>query len=98
MKSVNLPPDAELQSLARVINAKLPPGAAVNFYRIRHADESTETGIIFSHGLRRAGMTTRNVLSEFDADDIVRDVKDWIERIHVPDRWSTDPRDSAWPS
>jgi hypothetical protein len=94
-KPIALPPDAPLQSLAVLINARLPQGAAVNFYRLEYPDGSTMTGIVFSCGDRRANVTTRNQLGDGDADEIVRSVTDWMAQVRHSSMWTTDPGEAA---
>lgn len=94
-KPLALPPGEPLQSLAKTINARLPQGAAVNFYRLQHPDETTETGIVFSCGDRRATVRTRNQLGEGDADELVRSVTDWMAQVRHSSMWTTDPGEAA---
>jgi hypothetical protein len=93
MKS--LPPDAPLLAIAKIVNAKLGPSAAVSFYRIQYADHSMETGIIYQCGVRRAVVTTRAMLGDGDADEIVRGVNEWIEQVLPQNKWTTDPSEAA---
>ncbi len=90
-----LPPDAPLLSLARIVNARLGLGAAVNFYLIENDEHSMETGIVYQCGLRRAVVKTRAMLSDGDADEIVRAVSDWSQSIAPNSKWTTDPREAA---
>lgn len=90
-----LPPDANLLALARIVNTRLPPSAAVNFYRIAHEDGREQTGIIYQAGLRRAVVVTPNSLGEGDADEIVKAVNEWASRQSAESRWTTDPKEAA---
>jgi len=90
-----LPPDANLLALARIINARLPPSAAVNFYRLAHEDGREQTGIIYQVGLRRAVVMSQGSLGEGDADEIVKAVNEWSERQSQESRWTTDPQAAA---
>jgi hypothetical protein len=94
-RPIALPPDPPLQSLAALINARLPQGAAVNFYRLEQPDGSIITGMVFSCGDRRANVTTRNQLGDGDADEIVRSVTDWIARVRHSSMWTIDPTEAA---
>jgi hypothetical protein len=90
-----LPPDANLLALARIVNARLPPSAAVNFYRLVHEDGREQTGIIYQVGLRRAVVMSQGSLGEGDADEIVKAVNEWSERQSQESRWTTDPKEAA---
>jgi hypothetical protein len=95
MKPKTLPPDANLLGLARAINTRLPPSAAVNFYRIQHEDGREQVGIVYQAGLRRAIVLTHSGLGEGDADEIVMAVNEWAERQSQESRWTTDPKEAA---
>ena len=96
MKPIPRPPDASLQSLARLINPRLANiGASVNFYRIEHPDQSIDTGIIFSCGARRANVVTQTPLGEADADEIVANVNAWVGELRPESKWTTDPNEAA---
>jgi hypothetical protein len=96
MKSIPRPPDAPLQSLARLINHRLANiGASVNFYRIEHPDQRIDTGIIFSCGPRRANVVTQTPLGEADADDIVANVNAWVAELRPESKWTTDPNEAS---
>lgn len=91
-----LAPDASLLALARKVNARLPQGASVNFYRLaRPESESTDTGIVFQFGVRRANVVTPQMLAEYDADNVVKSVTEWIENIRPESRWTSDPSEAA---
>lgn len=94
MKPINVPPDASLIALARIINGKLA-GASVNFYLIQHADQRNETGVVFQCGVRRAVVKTQAILGEGDADEIVQSVNDWANKVQPESKWTTDPREAA---
>lgn len=92
----HLPPDASLQRLAKIVNVRLASlDAGVSFYRIEHGDHSTETGIVFQCGVRRAVVRTQAMLGDADADELVRSVKDWITEIRPSAKWTTDPAEAA---
>lgn len=91
----HLPPDEPLLSLAARINASLPTGVAISFYRTEYPDGSADTGIVFQCGDRRATMRTRNMLGEGDAEDLARSITHWVGRVQSQSRWSLDPRDAA---
>lgn len=92
----HLPPDASLLALARKVNARLPQGASVNFYRIEQPDSySPHTGIVYQHGVRRANVVTQQMLTEHDADEILKGVNEWIDNIRPESRWTTDPGEAA---
>ena len=88
------PPDANLTALAKIINARLPPSAAVNFYRVLHQDGREQVGIVYQAGLRRAIVLTHSGLGEGDADEIVKAVNEWAERQSHGSRWTTDPKEA----
>ena len=91
-----LPPDANLQSLAKRVNARLRDvDGGVNFYLIEHTDGSHETGMVFQCGVRRAVVYSRATYGDADADDIVRSVNDWINDIRPTSKWTEDPKDAA---
>jgi hypothetical protein len=93
------PPNEALQNIARRVNnnAKLTPGAGINFYLILHPDGSTETGMVYSFGDRRdSSRKTRAVLSEKDVDTIVQSINDWIAKIPSASHW-TEYLDEAAP-
>lgn len=94
-KPKSLPPDANLIGLARIINARLPPSFAVNFYRIIHEDDREQVGIVYQAGLRRAIVLTHSGLGEGDADEIVRAVNEWAERQSQESRWTVDPKEAS---
>lgn len=90
-----LPPDASLQSLARLVNPRLADiGASVNFYRLEHPDR-IDTGIIFSCGVRRANVVTQAALGDGDADEIVANVKQWVADLRPESKWTSDPNEAA---
>ena len=96
MKEIStLPPDAVLLGLAKIINAKLPSGAAVHFYRIQHPDNSMETGIVYQCAQRRHPVKTRARLGDSDAEKIIQSVNDWIEQIRPESKWTEDPDEEA---
>lgn len=91
-----LPPDAPLQSLARLVNPRLADiGASVNFYRIQNPDDRIDTGIVFSCGVRRAPFVTQARLGDDDADQIVANVKRWVAEMRPESKWTGDPSEAA---
>jgi hypothetical protein len=78
-----------------VINARLPPSAAVNFYRIAHEDGREQTGIIYQAGLRRAIVMAQGEVGDGDADEIVKAVNEWANRQSQESRWTTDPKETS---
>lgn len=90
-----LPPDDDLQRLAAAVNKKLEPGIQINFFRSVDLDGSTETGIIYQCGDRRAVTRTRNFLSEEDAPRIIQAISGWVAGVQFSNRWSMDPKDAA---
>jgi hypothetical protein len=89
-----LPPDADLQRLAARVNAKLDPGVAVSFFRVVELDGSTETGIVYQCGDRRACKRTRNALGDGDEDSILRAIQTWVARVQYQHRWTIDPKEA----
>jgi hypothetical protein len=87
------PPDKLLQNIAHLVNTnpKLTPGARINFYLILHPDESIETGMVYSFGVRRSSSTTREVLGEKNVETIVQSINDWISNIQPTSKWTEDP-------
>lgn len=94
-KPTKLPPDDELRRLAALVNAKLRPTCGVSFYRLQHADQSIETGIVFECGPRRALVQTRDILTEHSADEIVASVQRWANRVRPWDKWTLNPEEAT---
>lgn len=90
-----LPPDDDLRNLALFINAQVPAGMRVDFYRFEHPEGYTETGIVFQCGDRRSAHRTRTILGQGDAPDLVRSLTSWVAKVAYSARWSEDPRDAA---
>jgi hypothetical protein len=86
-KSKALPPDEALQRLAKIINAKLPDGAMVNFYRL---EEPMRTGMVFSFGVHRHNEVKAGAPGEDSVDQIVQLVKDWIANNQPASKWTED--------
>jgi hypothetical protein len=96
MKEKQLPPDASQLRLAALVNGRLNGvNGQVNFFNIDRADGSIETGIVFSCGVRRAVVKTRAMLGDADADELVRNVTEWINDMRPQSKWTTDPQEAA---
>lgn len=89
-KPRDLPPDDALIALAILINAKLPHGVRVNFWRIQHESGHFETGVIYQCGSARTIVKTREMLTEHNAAEIARAAENWAGRQRQSNRWTTD--------
>lgn len=71
-----LPPDAELQALARLITGRLPYGR-INFFIVEPPEGPQQYAVIFQNGSKRATVNMRHRPSEGDAGDIIRGWQGW---------------------
>lgn len=90
-----LPPDDALLGLAKIVNAALKPDAGLTTYRLEADDRSVQNVMIYQYGSRRATVTTRNVLTAHDAPEIIKAIREWIERVRPTGRWTLDPEDAG---
>ena len=72
-----LPPDAELQTLARAVNGKLKSGR-VNFFITEPPEGQPQYVIVFQSGTKRATVKLRNRPTEHDVADIVAGMEEWV--------------------
>jgi hypothetical protein len=93
-KPNNAPPDEALQKLAALVNAKLPEGAMVNFYRIENPDEPAQTGMIFSFGGHRKVVVKPGRPGDDSADQIVRWINDWIGSTPPASKWTDNVKEA----
>lgn len=76
-KTKVLPPDDELQNLARLINTKLKSGR-IDFFCEQPPDGPMRYAIIFQSGSKRATVKLRNRPTEQDTDDIMSGMEGWV--------------------
>ncbi len=87
-QSKALPPDEALLRLAKLINAELPGGAMVNFYRL---EEPARTGMVFSYaGQRHVEEPKPGAPDKDSVDQIVRMIIDWISGLPAANKWTED--------
>jgi hypothetical protein len=91
-KPLPLRPDGDLERFAALINAELPEGARINFYRLQHPDETLQIGVIFSCGGRRhPTLLPRSVeLKDIHRQEIIRAINQWVAAISQSTRWTTE--------
>jgi hypothetical protein len=90
-----LAPDAPLQNLAKLVNARLPNGARVNFCRLPQADGVMKTGITFQLGSKRFPFDTDAMVDEDSADTILRMVEERIDKVGHQNAWTEDDPDEG---
>jgi hypothetical protein len=87
----HLPPDEQLQALAKLINGRLKYGRVDFFVIPRGTDESPRYAIIFQSGGRRATIHLRHRPTEDDAADIITGMNSWAGEDNEGPRYSTEP-------
>jgi hypothetical protein len=88
----HLPPDEQLQALAKLINGKLRYGR-IDFFIVAAsaADDPPRYAIIFQSGGRRATIQLRHRPTEHDAGDIIAGMNSWADEDNEGPRYSTEP-------
>jgi hypothetical protein len=95
-KPRDLPPDQRLLSLAARINAKVPSGTQINFFRREWPDGRTATGIIYQFGDRRHPRLSFNELKDEHVPGIVKDMLTWAGKVQQSSRWTEDLSEADW--
>jgi hypothetical protein len=89
-------PDERLQSLASRINAQVPAGMQVNFFRREWPDGRTATGMIYQFGDRRDSRVSANELKDEHIPGIVKDMLMWAGKVQQNSRWTEDLSEADW--
>jgi hypothetical protein len=95
-KPRDLPPDQRLLSLAARINAQVPSGMQINFFRREWPDGRIATGMIYQFGERRRPRLSFKELKDEHVPSIVKDMLTWAEKVQQNSRWTEDLSEADW--